>query len=340
MKKLILRYLLTTVMLQIIIGLLIFGMLSKKNIIKKSSASDHSALITTQEDWQVQSADANIDLDISPGSVKLTKSGEGYESGGTWNCDFAVAGCPDNAHDLNTDSFATLAITGGPTFPTYFVHEYGSIQHIVRIKSWMVRPVVAPSAQYYIQYFDGNDWMTIYDNNPPSNLPASTWDIQDLEVDINTTAVRTIIFDSDTMIEIHELQEYSPIYNSPGIITSAATQITDTNLYQWQMFTPTYTTPSNTSINFNLRTSTDGATWTDWTADQTVSSGSPLDITSLVTSSTGDPGSETFYKYIQVKSTLTSTDGVSTPTLSDYTIGYHTNVKPNKPTAQSVTIGS
>jgi len=52
------------------------------------------------------------------------------------------------------------------------------------------------------------------------------------------------------------------------------------------------------------------------------------------------PESETFYKYIQVETTLTSTDGVSTPTLSDYTVGYHTNVAPSKPTAGTVIIGN
>lgn len=125
-----------------------------------------------------------------------------------------------------------------------------------------------------------------------------------------------------------------------GIHTSGDTQITDNSLYQRQTFTPTYTKPANTNITFKFRTSTDHITWTSWTASQTVGSGSPLDITSLVTSKTGDPGSETFYKYIQAETTLTSADGTSTPTLSDYTIGYHTNVKPNAPTAQSVTIGS
>jgi hypothetical protein len=59
----------------------------------------------------------------------------------------------------------------------------------------------------------------------------------------------------------------------------------------------------------------------------------------LVTSKTGSPGSETFYKYLQVETILTSTDGSATPTLSDYTINYHTNVKPDKPVAQTAVIG-
>ncbi|OIP05334.1 hypothetical protein AUK14_01840 [Candidatus Berkelbacteria bacterium CG2_30_39_44] len=38
--------------------------------------------------------------------------------------------------------------------------------------------------------------------------------------------------------------------------------------------------------------------------------------------------------YLQVQSRLTTTDGVSTPTLSDYTASYHTNKAPNTPTPQ------
>jgi len=119
--------------------------------------------------------------------------------------------------------------------------------------------------------------------------------------------------------------------------TSGATQIDGTaNIFEWQTFTPTYTEPANTDISFKLRTSTDGATWTAWSASQTPASGTPLDISALVTSISGNDK----YRYIQVETTFSNTDGASTPTLSDYTIGYHTNVKPDKPVAQSVTIGS
>ena len=63
-------------------------------------------------------------------------------------------------------------------------------------------------------------------------------------------------------------------------------------------------------------------------------------MSETVTSREGELGGEDFHKYLQVKTRLTSTDGVSTPTLSDYTIGYHTNVPPDKPTAGEVVIGN
>jgi hypothetical protein len=144
--------------------------------------------------------------------------------------------------------------------------------------------------------------------------------------------------DSGHSVSTNKMYPASYIYNSPGVHTSAATQITNANLYQWQTFTATYDKPSNTNVSFRFRTSTDAASWTSWTASQTPASTVPLDISALVTSSTGPPGGETFYKYLQVETTLTSTDGVSTPTLNDYSIGYHTNVAPSKPTAVTATM--
>ncbi len=143
--------------------------------------------------------------------------------------------------------------------------------------------------------------------------------------------------DPDPFVRLSELRTFS---TGEGTHTSAATQITNANLYQWQTFTPTYTAPANTTVSYRFRTSTDAATWTDWTAYQTPNSAEALDISSLVTSKTGDAGSETFYKYIQVETKLTSSDGVSTPTVDSYSIGYHTNVVPSKPTGATATAGS
>lgn len=126
-----------------------------------------------------------------------------------------------------------------------------------------------------------------------------------------------------------------------GVHTSGSTQLNGGNdFFEWQTFTSTYTKPANTNVQFRFRSSTNSTDWGSWTDYQTPASGSPLDITSLVTSRTGPTESPTFYKYLQVETKLTSTDGVSTPTLSDYSIGYHTNRPPNKPVAGTVIIGN
>jgi hypothetical protein len=182
-------------------------------------------------------------------------------------------------------------------------------------------------------FFDVTDWTQHPGDAGWDEYTAEFNDIRYLKImcsryTANDVAPPGIIFG--------EVAIYTP---ATATHTSAATQITHNDLYQWQTFTPTYTAPANTTVSFRLRTSTDSSNWTDWTAYQTPNSAEALDISSLVTSSTGDAGSETFYKYIQVETKLTSSDGVSTPTVDSYSIGYHTNVPPNKPTGATATVG-
>ena len=68
--------------------------------------------------------------------------------------------------------------------------------------------------------------------------------------------------------------------------------------------TSTTTTPANTSITFQTRSSTDSGVWSAW---QTLSSGNIQ---------------STAQRFLEVKATLASSDGVSSPTLSDYTVNY------------------
>lgn len=129
------------------------------------------------------------------------------------------------------------------------------------------------------------------------------------------------------------LEFYIDTYGGSATHTTAATQIdgqegsADKTLIEWTSFTPTQTTPANTSITYEFRTSANGSDWTNWSAPQEYS-GSPLDLTGL-----------TANRYLQVKATLTTTDAGTTPQIDDYTINFHNNQKPNKPTAQTVVIG-
>ena len=122
--------------------------------------------------------------------------------------------------------------------------------------------------------------------------------------------------------------------------TSASTQIGDVSsdlgryVVEYNGFDTTETEPANTTIDYRFQlvnssgVSTDG--WTSW------ASGDVADLATtypsqLTLSQTKIDASET---YLQVQSRLTSTDGVSTPTLSDYTASFHTNKPPNAPTPQ------
>ncbi|MEA2007061.1 MAG: hypothetical protein U9O20_02785 [Patescibacteria group bacterium] len=93
----------------------------------------------------------------------------------------------------------------------------------------------------------------------------------------------------------------------------------------WVSLTGTEDTPSNTSITYETRTSADAETWSSWQA---------LSGSSIQSSEN---------RYIQVRITLATSDGVSTPTVYDYTISYNSeDIDPTNPislTASSQQIG-
>ncbi len=120
---------------------------------------------------------------------------------------------------------------------------------------------------------------------------------------------------------------YLPSYGGTSMNathTTAPTQIDgqegDENktLIEWISFEPTATVPTNTSVSYEFRVSDDAENWTEWTSD----------FASLENR-----------RYLQVRATLTSNDGVSTPRIDDYTIKFHNNLPPNAPTAETVIIG-
>lgn len=84
----------------------------------------------------------------------------------------------------------------------------------------------------------------------------------------------------------------------------------------WISFDATDATPANTSITYETRSSTDAETWSSWEA--------------VVSGVIASPAQ----RYIQVRITLATSDGVSTPTVSDYTIAYNnSDTLPGNPTA-------
>lgn len=88
-------------------------------------------------------------------------------------------------------------------------------------------------------------------------------------------------------------------------------QVTD-----WVSFVANETTPANTSIVYETRTSTDASSWSAWEAVVGTTIASPAQ------------------RYIQVQMTLATSDGVSTPTVSSYTITYNnSDTPPTNPTA-------
>ncbi len=104
-------------------------------------------------------------------------------------------------------------------------------------------------------------------------------------------------------------------------------------------FSANVTIPTNTSIEFKVRSSavagTNDADWTDWatigtatsTGTYTVANASMPNITLGIN------------KYLQIKATLNTTDGINTPILSDYTIYYIADTDaPTNPSVSSLTV--
>ncbi len=104
-------------------------------------------------------------------------------------------------------------------------------------------------------------------------------------------------------------------------------------------FSANVTIPTNTSIEFKVRSSSvagsNDADWTDWatigsattTGEYSVAHASMPNITLGLN------------KYLQIKATLNTTDGASTPILSDYTIYYVADTDaPTNPSVSSLTV--
>ena len=288
-----------------VVSLIVFANREKNNSSQPSqlvsTAANSSKQLTTQDDWSQGSTLDDLDYISSAGSMKIDRT----TSATAW----------DSTSDNGTD----------------FIGDAGKLYYVTRLAlydsnwGWEV-----------YRSDNGTDWTLVTDSGAGTGCGGGgEWYF----VNFPARYMKVARPSGETCAEHPVLLEIETIpYQATH--TSAASQITNTNLYQWQTFTPTYTQPANTTVSFRFRTSTDANTWTSWTAYQTPTSGSSLDITSLVTSKTGDAGSETFYKYIQVETRLTSSDGVSTPTVDSYSIGYHTNVPPDKPTGGTATAGN
>ena len=300
---------------------------SKNNTVEATSSSK---IITTQSEWEAGTL-VNIDSSIVPGDIKIVAESKIDTSGKTLSASIDE-GNKQNVVDGNTDSSWGAVILES----TWWKIDLGSNYSVSKFRV-MVNTVAVSSIQVSLNDVDYTSVAspTGGDLGWQEFIFSPMVDARYVKLVFNATGI-------PALKNANELEIYTA--SSIATHTSAATQITNADLYEWQTFTPAYTEPANTDITFKFRTSTNSTDWSAWTATpQTVPSGTSLDLTTPslgIVSKTGDPGLETFYKYIQVESTLTSTDGVSTPTLSDYTIGYHTNVKPTAPTAASVTIGS
>ena len=305
---------------------------------KKVEASSSQAVVTSDSDWN---AGTTPNILVSGGSISISdKVSSKIDLSGKTTAASTDVGDKDLPIDSNNDTY--WGISGLRSDATdYWKIDLGQDYNLKKISTFSSCAAIYDDDFYYST--NGTDWTLFNFHQACSDTPAVT----EVVININARYIRFVPFapvpdcpgaTECGYVNFNELSLYVP---ATATHTTGSTQLNGgTDFFEWQTFTPTYTKPANTNIQFRFRSSTNSTDWTSWTDYQTPSSGSPLDITSLATSRTGPTDSPTFYKYLQVETTLTNTDGASTPTLSDYSIGYHTNVKPNKPVAETVIIGN
>lgn len=100
-------------------------------------------------------------------------------------------------------------------------------------------------------------------------------------------------------------------FQEAGTYTSQSHDLTA--VYKWASLVVNYTSATNTTLSIQTRSSDDNATWSSWTAvaqEKQVGTEYSYQIKS------------TPARYIQVKFSLTSADGVSSGVISDYSINY------------------
>jgi hypothetical protein len=294
---------------------------------KISKATDTSTSLTTQPDWQAGAYDPGIDLTSTPGSIKLVPGSSTIDltklgsSNVTTNYDAAdkmypIGGNYSGATD-SSNSWSWGDTTGG----TYtWQVDLGASYSISSVKG---RSLGIPLRLSYSS--DGINWTSI-----PGLSGSDTLDQYTFSPAVTARYFKqedTLPPNSGAIGLFREIQ-LSPAGDS-ATHTTAPTQIDGgENFWQWESFTPTQSVPANTSVTYRFRTSTNGSDWTGWVGS-----------IGAVTSRTGDNSNNpTKYRYLQIEATLSNTDGASTPTIDQYDIGYHTEHKPNKPTAQTAVV--
>ncbi|PIP31307.1 hypothetical protein COX25_00025, partial [bacterium (Candidatus Howlettbacteria) CG23_combo_of_CG06-09_8_20_14_all_37_9] len=107
----------------------------------------------------------------------------------------------------------------------------------------------------------------------------------------------------------------------PGVVSGLKMQASIGQKYKWSSISwNSAALPANTSISFQGRTSDDGSSWSGWSTastPQTSGTSGSQSISNLSSS-----------QWLEVQMNLASSDGISTPTLNDFTINYDTLENP------------
>jgi len=302
---------------------------------KRLTATDTNKALTTQVDWQAGTR-VNIDDTSSEGSVKMSLTPSELDLLDIYNED------PDSVTaEINSEMRANLVdsdletLWGSSGGVDDFWHydwtiDLGSLYTLTKIRQY--REYYGGLSEFVETSEDGINFTSYMLWEGIEGDPGVKWEEIDLPDSTEGRYVRARVHNhlKTNPSWINELEVYAVPPDATH--TTASTQIDgqegsgDKTLIEWTSFTPTQTVPENTTLTYQFRTSDNASDWTEWTGDYTYS-GTPIDLTGLSDD-----------RYLQVKATLSNTDGVSTPQIDDYTINFHNNQKPNQPVAQTAII--
>lgn len=161
----------------------------------------------------------------------------------------------------------------------------------------------------YQYSISGNSWSAIA--NAPANITAGGAASSNRSNKIFViTGPGTNTFSNG--LYTYVMQTSTSSFQESGTFSSGSHDLT--SVYRFSNISLTYTSVINTSLTVATRTSADNSTWSGWaTASEEKIVGT--DYTYKINSPAA--------RYIQVKFTMTSGDGINTSTVSDYTISYY-----------------
>jgi len=140
--------------------------------------------------------------------------------------------------------------------------------------------------------------------------------------DLSDISQLSVLTDTQVVGGALTLSGISGSYSASG--TSISTPITPASLGEWLLFSFEDTVPLNTSKSFQIEYDIGGGVFAlipdaDLPNNSTGLVTSPVDLNGLDT---------TTYSSLRIVTTLTSSDGVSTPEIDEYTLSYHEPIIP------------
>ena len=307
------------------------------NIIQLPKSADQSKSITTQADWQAGGYDSATDLTTSAGDIKIKSQGKiTFSSGGTTaNYD---SGNKDKVFDNDTATYWN----GGDNSGGGHNFEWNiDLSENYSISKFRIYPLnigactdAEPNQNAYIDYsLNGTDY-----TNAGLGYSANQWSETIMSPSVSAKYLR-LKNDSNgppwSSLCVSEFEAYtSPL---TATHTTAAGQIGVTGesgryVADFLNFTASENEADNSDIRYRFRKTDSSGSWTgDWT-DYVDYTGSAINLQNYSQLTISEDDVSNGRTYIQVETKITRADASAAPTVSDYSIGYHTNKRPNKPT--------